>query len=331
MLGAGEISCFFGRPAAGKSSLVGDLACHVATPGMNWFGKPVRHGLAIYVAAERASVVRRRVAAFRKHHKIEDAALAVLGGSPDLCHHQLHALDIVEQAKRLCDQFGLPVELVIIETVSRVLAGGNENAPGDMGNLVGNVEFIREKTEAHILLVHHTPLGTERMRGHTSLLGACDTTVNVQAESGDIRTATVDKANDADEGQAIAFCMKSVELRRDPDGLVTAAPVVIQTARPTAEQKRKPLSDNENAMLVILREAGPRGLSQMDWYNAAREAGIGVARPATLTNVRDKLMKKGLVHDDHGMWRVVRKMEPIHRTAASAAGADAADADGVEA
>ena len=68
--------------------------------------------------------------------------------------------------------------------------------------------------------------GGERMRGHGALLGALDTTVHV-ARGDTLRTATVVKANDAEEGEQIAFTLKSVVIGHDVDQQETSAPVVI--------------------------------------------------------------------------------------------------------
>jgi hypothetical protein len=64
----GEFSAWYGRPGAGKSVIVGDLACHVAA-GWDWFGHKVQGGPVLYIAAERAAVVKRRFAAFRQEHQ----------------------------------------------------------------------------------------------------------------------------------------------------------------------------------------------------------------------------------------------------------------------
>ena len=70
-LGVGELSCIFGAPGSCKSVLAGDLAAHVAA-GRDWFGRRVQQGGVLYVAIERASLVKRRLAAFRNHHLVDE-------------------------------------------------------------------------------------------------------------------------------------------------------------------------------------------------------------------------------------------------------------------
>ena len=76
--------------------------------------------------------------------------------------------------------------------------------------------------------------GAERLRGHGALLGAMDTTVHI-AKAGSLRTATVVKANDSEEGTQIAFTLESVTVGVDAAGSQTTAPIVCPAdASPTA-------------------------------------------------------------------------------------------------
>ena len=117
--------------------------------------------------------------------------------------------------------------LIVIDTISRALCGGDENSSKDMGAIVYATSVLQERTGAHIQWLHHVPLdGGERMRGHGALLGALDTTVHV-AKADTVRTATVVKANDAEEGAQIAFTLESVVIARDHDQQETTAPLVV--------------------------------------------------------------------------------------------------------
>ena len=118
---------------------------------------------------------------------------------------------------------GRKVVLVIIDTISRALAGGDENSSKDMGAIVTTTARLQEATSAHVQWVHHVPIdGGERLRGHGALLGALDTTINVEKLASGTRTATVIKANDSEEGERISFTLESVEI-----GPETTAPVVV--------------------------------------------------------------------------------------------------------
>src|SRR5262249_452256 len=171
--------------------------------------------------------VERRFAAFRVHHSLLDLPLGIVSGSVDLRSSTICAKKIAGIATELPD----PARLIVIDTVSRALAGGDENASRDMGLFLGNVELL-QATGAHVLLLHHIPAhGEQRPRGHGSLLGACDTTFRID-QSGSVRIISIDKSNDAAEGGRIPFTFKSIELHRDGN-IVTVAPVVVPFNGPT--------------------------------------------------------------------------------------------------
>lgn len=225
-IGAGELSCIPAAPATAKSAIAGDIGCHVAA-GREWFGRRVSPGGVLYVAAERSAVVKRRFAAFRKYHQLDGLALGVVSGSVDLRSSAQSATDILDLAKRLADAKEADVTLIILDTVSRCMAGGDENSSKDMGMFLRNVEHV-QASGAHVLMLHHIPAdGQQRPRGHGALLAACDTTFHIE-QSGNVRTLTVKKSNDADEGERVAFTLESVELHYDEEtGVTTGAPVVV--------------------------------------------------------------------------------------------------------
>ncbi len=224
LLGVSEASAFYGKPGDGKSVLVEDMGLHVAA-GMPWHGRPVLRGAVVFVALERRMLVERRAIAFREKHGVTDLPFAIVGGVHDFRDPKT-AIHIVEVAREVEDATAEAVTLVVIDTLSRALCGGDENSPKDMGAIVNSTGVLLDKTKAHVSWVHHIPIdGGERMRGHGALLGGMDTTVLV-AKHGEVRAATVVKANDSEEGERLAFTLESIEIGREGDN-VTTAPVVI--------------------------------------------------------------------------------------------------------
>lgn len=319
IIGAGELSGWFGNPGSGKSLIVGDLGFHIAA-GKKWFNRITTHGAVLYVAAERAEVVKRRMAALKLHYGIDDIPLATVTGPADLRTSPRHADEIIGHAGRLTALFGVPVVLVIVETINRVMAGGDENSSKDMGRLIATLSKIQHATNAHVLAVHHTPLEGMRMRGHQSLEGACDVTLKIEKRNEQYR-ATVAKVNDGPEGHYVAYGIELLDLDHDVDtGVITVAPVVTpiasgdKDAADSDKSKRKPkLSANAQTMLGIVEDAGRRGLNVADWYNKARELDIGVKRRADLTDIRRALEKHELISvDEAETVRILRPFNPIH-------------------
>jgi hypothetical protein len=255
-LGTTEMSCKFGIPGSAKSVLAGDLGAHVAT-GKPWFGRPVLTGSVLYIACERPALVQRRFAAWKRYHGVENAPLAVIQESVDLCTNSVGAENVIRFADRWAKKTGHDPRLIQVDTVSRALFGGDENSPRDMGRLVSHLQLIQDRTGAHVQAIHHVPTGmTTRMRGHGCLLGACDTTVSLEKYDASIRTATTDKNNDGPTGERLAFFLRAIELGRDPQtGQVTTAPVVIPAEGNIPEKKRRRQGDGWSKALAVFREA----------------------------------------------------------------------------
>jgi hypothetical protein len=302
LFGQSESGAAYGQPGCGKSVLVEDMALHIAA-GLDWHGKPVQRGAVVYVALERKKLVERRARAFRKKHGLDDLPFAIVGGVYDF---RIPATadwlaDICKQVARLTDE---KVVLIVIDTLSRALAGGDENSPKDMGAIVTITAKLQEETGGYVLWIHHMPHGGDRMRGHGALLGAMDTTLHV-CKSGTGRTATVIKANDSEEGECIAFDLESVQIGEDG----TTAPVVIaanQTTRHSAASEPK-LKGNQQTMFAILHSAGKAGMTVEEWNAEARDAGIGLKRRPDLYDLRTQLKSKGLVREYGERWSVVHE------------------------
>jgi RecA-family ATPase len=189
MLGCAEMSAWYGAPGCGKGVIIEDMALHVAAR-MPWHGRPITGGAVLYIALERKKLVERRAIAFRNKYKLPDLPFAIAGGVYDF-RNAATADQIADICRQVEQATGETVVLIIVDTVSRALAGGDENSPKDMGALVMTAGLIQQKCPAaHLAWIHHIPHDTDRLRGHGALLGAVDTTVSVSS-SGTVRKAKV--------------------------------------------------------------------------------------------------------------------------------------------
>jgi hypothetical protein len=259
-LGRHEITAWYGPPDAGKSTVKIDAACHVAA-GLDYCGRKVVQGAVLYVAAERGRIVRRRIKAWCKEHGLPDIPLAVVDKAVDLRTRKIDADRIIATAKQMEAACGQPVVWIIFDTLNRVLAGGDENSPKDMGAVVASVDLIYRETHAHCSLIHHVPVDRiDRMRGHSSLLGAVDTTVRVSKDNGTV-IVEIDIAKDLDDPKPqLAFTFRSVWLLTDPNtGIETTAPVMVpaevQPVKQKTKQAKVKLPKSANIALAALREA----------------------------------------------------------------------------
>ena len=167
LLGSGDASAGYGIPGCGKSVLFQDMAMHIAA-GKEWLGRAVQQGAVLYVALERKKLVERRAIAFRERHAIADIPFALIGGVFDLRTPQA-VTALIDTAKQVEMETGETVVLIVIDTISRALCGGDENSPKDMGAIVAATSKLQAETKAHVLWVHHMPQdGAERTEGATA-------------------------------------------------------------------------------------------------------------------------------------------------------------------
>ena len=254
MLGVGEMSAVYGAPGCGKGVIVQDMALHIGA-GLHWHGRATTRGAVVYIALERKKLVERRAIAFRKKHGLQNLPFAIVGGVYDFRQPGTAA-----QIATICAQVktatGYSVVLIIIDTVSRALAGGDENSPKDMGALIMTAGMLQQECPtAHVLWVHHIPHDSDRLRGHGALLGAVDTSVSVSSGAS-VRTARVVKANDSEEGESVSFTIEGVEIA--PDG--TTAPIAVPVdqanlPRTSAAATKRKLSNRAKVSLDALTEA----------------------------------------------------------------------------
>jgi hypothetical protein len=291
LLGCGEASVMYGKPGDGKSVLAQDLGMHVAA-GREWLGRAVKGGAVLFVALERRKLVERRAIAFRKQSDPGNIPFAIVGGVHDFRQRRTAQL-FVDLAKRVEDATDEKIILYQIDTLSRGLCGGDENSPKDMGAIVSATGFLQEKTGAHIMWIHHVPIDGDRLRGHGALLGGSDTTIHVVKSGGAVRTATVVKANDSEEGERVAFTLESVPIGTEADGSETTAPVVVLAEGATAarpQQDGRKLTKAAQTALRALSEA----IDEQGELAPASSHIPAVARAVTIDVWRKQAYRRGI-------------------------------------
>ena len=216
LLLAGSAALLFGPSGCGKTHLATDLALHVAA-GLPWHDRATEASGVVYVALEGGAGFRNRVAAWlHDHPTIDPGALPFAAVTAPVRLIEPEGGDaLIAAILAAGPALEADVRLVVIDTVSRALAGGDENDPVAMGALVATIDRIRDETGAAVLMIHHSGKDTTRgARGHSLLRAAVDTEIEVSA-TGEDRAATVTKQRDLASGDRIGFRLRVVELGHD--------------------------------------------------------------------------------------------------------------------
>lgn len=210
----GSAAVVYGESNAGKTFWTTDLALHVAA-GLEWNGRRVEAGPVIYVALEGGSGFRNRVAAWRTEKGFEDASVPffALCCPVNLLDPEADMPRFVETLRSVTDECG-PPKLVVIDTLSRALAGGDENSSEDMGALVRNMDEIRHEIGCCVLFIHHSGKDAAKgARGHSLLRAAVDTEIEVKVEEGTgLKTATTVKQRELSKGDVFTFSLRVTEI-----------------------------------------------------------------------------------------------------------------------
>lgn len=209
----GGMSVIYGESNSGKTFFATDLAFHVAC-GWPWNGRDVKQGAVLYCCLEGSHGIHNRIAALKRHHIVgDDVPLVVLPVAIDLLNPAGHTDEVIEAIREIKAKLGKDVILTVMDTLSRAMAGGNENAPDDMGALVTNGTRIQQEGKTHVAWVHHCGKDQAKgARGHSLLRAATDTEIETVADDDGNRTCRVTKQRDLECEGEFNFRLKVVEL-----------------------------------------------------------------------------------------------------------------------
>ena len=311
------LGAMFGKPGCGKTFVALDLAFAIAGAADEWRDKYVEHGAVMYFGMEGGRKFANRIHAY-KMERGRAPYFYRSNANLNLRSNQQDAEAVIAEAKKIA-AFGVPVRMIVVDTLSRALAGGNENGPEDMGAFVAICEHIRKAVGCFLLVVHHSGKDEARgMRGHTSLLGAVDTELELKAGDGG-RLMTVTKQRDGEDGEQFGYMLRSVLIG---SSTTRGKPITSCVVEPTEAKSAAPrLGSAQRVALEALRQfiedEGKACPSGTGWPEAGSRRIVEIADflqflSDKLTNDKaddrrrsakrcfDALIEKGLVQTNEG-------------------------------
>lgn len=160
----GTVGALFSPGSTGKSFLLLEAAMGIscAVAGGDLLNiRPERTGRVVYIAAEDpVEVLTHRIHAMGTH--LSDQARRAIAEALDLqCVVGKRMNIMLDQQLEWLLQHAMGARLILIDTLSRVHQL-DENSAGDMGQLLGVLEYISTKTGAALIFAHHVSKGAAR-------------------------------------------------------------------------------------------------------------------------------------------------------------------------
>lgn len=296
-------SLVYGPSNCGKSFWALDLAASVATGSLFRGELEVEQGAVVYVALEGSHGARNRVEALKRAGRLPANAPLFLCFAPVSLLEHGHAQRLATTIAQVARQAGAPCRLVILDTLARAMAGGDENAGQDMTSAVQSIDAIRAATGAHVMIVHHCGKDEARgARGHSSLRAAVDTEIEISRPAGDaITTVRVTKQRDLQVGAPMPFSLQVVTLGTDRRGKPITSCVVhhedeIMASKPSKPGRKSKCSPDD--MLQFLPAT-----SAKEWQALVKEeTGLG---PSQFYDNKKLLEAAGKIRREKGTGKIM--------------------------
>jgi hypothetical protein len=212
------LSMVFGPSGGGKSFVVVDMACCIAT-GTPWHGMPVKQGAVFYIAGEGHNGLARRFAAWQKARSVplNDDVPLYKSSRAVMFLDESSAQQMSDEVERLAAETGKAPQLVIIDTLARNFGDGDENKQQDANMFIEHMDkYIRRKWNCNVMVVHHSGHDMDRARGSSAFKGAMDQELWIKGAAGRI-DLKVTKMKDAEVPADRRFKIEQVGLGIEDD------------------------------------------------------------------------------------------------------------------
>lgn len=284
----------FGASSVGKSFFAIDIAMRIAM-GIRWRGRSVQQGGVIYIAAEAATSIMRRMQAWMLRHGggaqgwESDPPIAVLPGPIDLIgpRNDPGASDlaaVIEACKNVGRQWKHPLRLVIVDTMAAATPGSREDTE-DTSRYVHAIRKIEAALSVASMTIHHSGKDASRgERGGSGLRGTADLSIEIVDEISDrdARQPVIRKVRDGDEGAEIwPYLIDTVDLTKDEEGRIISAGVHQVVEPPPPDQQDATITDHRRH---AAQKMAKEGMSQREIA-----AKLGLSRNAVVKYLKAEM------------------------------------------
>ena len=235
----------FGASNTGKSFAAVDMACRVAL-GLDWHGRRTEAGAVLYLASENANSIRRRISGWAIRHGVPIPDDMIVATRPGSLLDAGNMAALLDECRQIRSRKGIPIRLIVIDTLAMMMPGGDENSAEDMGRAIAACDDLAAVTGGMVVVVHHAGKDEARgARGWSGLKASMD--VEIEATEGKL---FLTKSRDGVRHTEFTYTMETVEIGSNAynETVTTLVPVHGETVQHKgARTERRPRPRRELA------------------------------------------------------------------------------------
>lgn len=292
---ADSIVAIYGPSGHCKSFLALSAAAHIAA-GKDFNKQKTKKGAVLYISAEGGNGIHGRIRGWETRHN-DGIALSNMMILTDgvILSDEVDQEQIWLMCEMARHDTGLPVALIVVDTVARCL-DGDESSARDMGEFIRGADVIRKRTGATILLIHHTGKDASKgARGSSSFRAALDVEYYLRRESGEKDDYSVTlkctKFKDGPGQNELVFEHDIEFIGYDEDGEAINTLVTHRCSREFQADAEHKLTDNMRRLMDIIIRHDDSGV-------ACRMAVCKEYASSNFGRDVKNLISKGLIHSE---------------------------------
>ena len=178
----------------------------------------------------------------------------------------------------------------MLDTLARLTPGAEENSTKDMGEAVREIDNLRRRFNATVLLIHHPGKHGGLERGSGSLRGAADVMIECARFNEYTTSLNCTKMKDAEEFQSLSVQFQLHEFEDKRSSLAVASAIEISASGGLTER------DEHRALRVLKGRFGEDGATHGEWREQFEKETGKKAR--TFNRELKALKKSGQVRQD---------------------------------
>lgn len=321
LLPAGGLVGLYGQGGSYKTFLALRLGVAIAKGEATFGGRTLAQGPVVYVAGEGQQEPRLR-AIEAEFGTIPDT-FALFDGL-DLTSEEDQAILAADLQLAISGPWGgrMPA-LIVVDTLNRAAPGADENSAKDMGLVVAACDAMRKALGCTVLLVHHTPKGSDDWRGSTAVWNALDAALLVKRK-GDLKAVLyARRIKDAPDGAAWDIGLRTrdqsivvTSVREQPEAPASEGRSVHESKAASQQRMRESLLNDARGKVAkdILVTSGvitPRTLCRQMIASLGDEADAESIRQW----LRGVIKRGGVLNEDHPLASCVATLAPLAFTA----------------